>query len=136
MTTLKMIKGRIRRKLVKELSGDNYISGDEILESIPYLQQFSDEQFLFGIKDSVNKWTVLSVNKLFAQYHGDPFSITLNDDADKIHDFYGKEGHKHKVDVVLDEKQRIWMKSEALSYSIQNIVMHLQKLPDRAYLEP
>ena len=46
MITLDAVKLRIKRKKIKELAGECFVSSCEIKQKIPLLRVYSDEQFL------------------------------------------------------------------------------------------
>jgi hypothetical protein len=135
MITLNAANARIKRQQIEKQTGESYLSSSDIRDRVGYFQDDFDEQFLFGICDSPNKWTVLSVKKLYACYGGDPFYLVLNKDADKIHEYSRRAGRKDFIDVELADGRKIWMKTVGLSCSIQNIILMLQELPDNAHLE-
>ena len=135
MITLSAVNARIKRQKIEEGAGDSYLSPADVLDRIGWFRRDFDEQFLFGIYDHPNKWTVLSVNKLYACYGGDPFYLALNKDADKIDEYSRRAGRKDFIDVELAEGRKIWMKTVGLSCSIRNIILMLTKLPDNAHLE-
>ena len=135
MITLNAVNARIKRKKIEEEAGDSYLSPSDIRDRIGYLREHCDEQCLFGIYDSPNKWTVLSVKKLYACYGGDPFYLVLNKDAEKIHGYSRRAGRKDFIDVELADGRKIWMKTVGLSCSIQNMILMLQNLPDGVHLE-
>jgi hypothetical protein len=135
MITLNAVNARIKRKKMEEEAGESYLSPSDIRDHIGYLREHFDEQFLFGIYDSPNKWTVLSVKRLYACYGGDPFYLVLNKDAEKIDEYSSRAGRKDFIDVELADGRKIWMKTVGLSCTIRNIILMLEKLPDNAHLE-
>lgn len=136
MITLSVAQARIRRAGIQELAGDCFLSAEEILETIGHLDEFKEEQLLFGVYSSSSRWTVLTVRKLLFCFDEEPQALILNRDAEEIHRFYGTAGNKHAVDTVLLDGRKIWMKSVGLSSGIQNIVLMLQRLPDEVVLLP
>jgi len=135
MITLNAVNARIKRKKIEEEAGESYLSPPDIRDRIGYLREHFDEQFLFGIYDSPNKWTVLSVKRLYACYGGDPFYLVLNKDAEEIHEYSSRAGRKDFIDVELADGRKIWMKTVGLSCAIRNIILMLENLPDNAHLE-
>jgi len=125
----------MRRKKIEEIAGDSFVDAESISTRIPYLAQFSDEQFLFGIYQSRDVWTVLSVRYLFASYGGAPFRLQINERSREVHEYVGRAGTKHVSDVVLADGASVWMKSVAMSCLFQNMLLMLEKLPDEAVLK-
>jgi hypothetical protein len=137
MITLNAANARIERQQIEKQAGESYLSPSDIRDRIGYFQEDCDEQFLFGIYYSPNKWTILSVKKLYACYGGDPFYLVfvLNKDAEKVDEYSRRAGRKDFIDVELADGRKIWMKTVGLSCSIRNIILMLQELPDNAHLE-
>jgi len=61
MITLNAVHARIGRQKIQEFSGDNFLHRKDILKTIPCLEKYASEQFLFGIYENQEKWTVVSV---------------------------------------------------------------------------
>ena len=135
MITLNAVNARIKRKQIEKQAGESYLSPSDIRDRIGYFGEHFDEQFLLGIYDSTNKWTVLSVKRLYACYGGDPFYLVFNKDAEKIDEYSRRAGRKDFIDVELADGRKIWMKTVGLSCSIRNIILMLEELPDNAHLE-
>ncbi len=128
MITLNVVEARMRRQKICEREVENYLHKDNIIDKIPYLRKFKEEQFLFGIYQSPTKWTVLSVGFLFAAYNDEPFALEITEHADKIHNYFAN-GNKFKSDALLDTGQRIWMQSPGMHCTFQNMLLMLQELP-------
>jgi len=135
MITLNAANARIKRQNIEKQAGESYLSPSDIRDRIVYFREDFHEQFLFGIYDTPNRWTVLSVKKLYACYDGDPFYLVLNKKAKEIHEYSRRAGRKDYIDVELADGRKIWMKTVGLSCSIQNIILMLEQLPDNAHLE-
>jgi hypothetical protein len=135
MITLNAANARIKRQKTEKQAGESYLSSSDIRDRIDYFREDFDEQFLFGIYDSPNKWTVLSVRKLYACYGSDPFYLVLNKDTEEIDEYARNVGRKHFIDWELASWRKILMKTVGLSCSIRNIILMLEKLPDNAHLE-
>lgn len=135
MITLSVVKARMKRKRVKEIAGESFIAPERIVALIPFLEEFRNEQFLFGIYNSPKVWTVLSVRRLFGCYNGPPFSLIINKRAREVHNYVERAETKHVVDVVLNDGNRVWMKSVGMSCLFQNMLLMLQDLPDNVVLE-
>ena len=135
MITLNAVNARIKRKKIEKQAGESYLPSSDIRDRIGYFREVFDEQFLFGIYDSPNKWTVLSVRRLYACYGGEPFYLVLNKDTEEIDEHARNVGRKDFIDWELPGGRKIWMKTVGLSCSIRNIILMLEKLPDNAYLE-
>src|SRR5215831_7668187 len=135
MITLNAVNARIKRQNIERQAGKSYLSQSDIRDRIVYFREDFNEQFLFGIYDSPNKWTVMSVRKLYACYDGDPFYLVLNKESEKIHEYSWRAGRKDFIDVELADGRKIWMKTVGLSCSIQNMILMLQNLPDGVHLE-
>ena len=106
---------------------------ESIVSRIPTLGEYSDQQYLFGIYDTEHTWTVLSITSLYASYKQTQVTLSLENEAYKLHDYFGQGGNKLKSTVELTGGARIWMHSVEVSCGIQNIILLLQKLPSRAY---
>jgi len=57
MITLNAVNARIKRQQIEKQAGESYLSPSDIRDRVGYFQKDFDEQFLFGIYDSPNKWT-------------------------------------------------------------------------------
>ena len=130
MLTLNAVFARIKRNKIEEFAGKSFLHRDKIVQKIPFLKPYKDEQFLFGIFESETKWTVLSVNFLFASYAEECVNLRLDTEADKIFHFLSeKDDNAFSSDVWLSDGTRIWMKSPEFCSLILNMVLMLKKVP-------
>jgi len=130
MLTLNAVFARMKRNKIKEFAGNSYLHSDEIMQKIPFLKAHKDEQFLFGIFESETKWTVLSVNFLFAAYGKERAILRLDTEANKIFNFLSdEEDNAFFSDVWLTDGTRIWMKSPEFCSLVLNLVLMLEKVP-------
>ena len=135
LISLNAVEARIKRQKIREFSGDSYLEKESIVSRISTLGAYSDQQYLFGIYDSEDTWTVLSVTSLYASYKQKQVTLNLVNEAYKNHDYFGQDGNKLKSTVELTGGARIWMHSVEVSCGIQNIILLLQKLPPRPRLK-
>ncbi len=130
MISVNEVHARIRRKKIREHAGANFVEPFDIINRIPCLSQFGDELFLFGIHESIEKWTVLSLKNLFGCYKGQLSRISLKEGANEVHDYFGREGNKYASDIDFNDGRKIWMMSPEVSSGFQNIILMLQVFPD------
>lgn len=135
MITLDAVKLRIKRKKIKELAGECFVSSCEIKQKIPLLRVYSDEQFLFGFFCDEQKWTVISVRHVYFCFGREMEVLELSEDFGLIDEFYRHEGTKEKVDIELSDGRTIWLKNLALSFATHNILLMLKKLPQATVLK-
>ncbi len=135
MITLNAVHARMRRQKIEEFAGTNYVPGSDVLKKVPYLQKVAGEQFLFGIYCSEKKWTVLSVNYLYAAYDGQYSILRLDTETQTIFRYFSDESDfcEH---VSLKDGRRIWMKSPEFASLMLNLMMMLEKVPCGTALEP
>lgn len=124
----------MRRQKIEEFAGTNYVPASDVLSKIPYLQEFADEQFLFGIYDSEQRWTVLSVNNLYAAYDGQYSILRLDKETQTFFRYFADESD-FSEHAFLRDGRRIWMKSSELSSLMLNLMMMLEKVPCGTALE-
>ena len=60
MISLNVAMARVKRQRIEEFAHESYIKSEDIFDSIPFLQEFGEEQFLFGIFQSEIRWTAIS----------------------------------------------------------------------------
>ena len=135
MITLNVAYARMKRQKIEEFAGNCFLHRDNIVEKIPYLQAHKKQQFLFGIYNSETKWTVLSVNFLYAAYEDKITTLRLDTETDKIYNYFSIEENDFSSDICLKDGRCIWMKSQALSSLILNIMLMLEKIPCGTVLE-
>lgn len=133
MITLNAACARIRRQKIEEHAGNSFLHPDDILKEIPYLAKYKDQQFLFGIYSSASRWTVISVNYLYAAYDGEMAIVRLDTETDKIYKYFSVNAFSSEIH--LTDGRRIWMKSPELSSLILNVLQMLQKVPCGTILE-
>ena len=130
MLTLNAVYARMKRNKIEDKAGSNFLHRDEIVQRIPLLKAYKDEQFLFGIIESKTKWTALSVNFLFAAYGDKRAILRLDAESNNIFHFLSdKEDNTFSSDIWLSDGTRIWMKSPELCSLILNVVLMLEKVP-------
>jgi hypothetical protein len=130
MITIDIIEARIRRKRIKQNSGDNFIDRDRVLAELPALATYGDQQFLFAIRKTDKIWVALSVRHLFYSYDGEVKRLDVRTESNLVHRFFSSEGNKFAHEVILPDHGRIWMHSDKVSSGIQNIMLLLEDLPD------
>ena len=135
MISLGIIGARVKRQKISEQTGVQFIPREEVMHKIKALREFTGRQFLFGIFESDNKWTALSVDSVIGCYDGALSELNIQTEAEIFHDFFGQDGGKYKSDVFLNDGRKFWMKSVGISCSFQNILLMLQKLPEDAILD-
>jgi len=133
MITLASVYARMKRQKIEEFASGCFLHRDDIIEKIPHLKAHKDQQFLFGIYNSEKKWTVLSVNFLYAAYENDWTALRLDTETDKIYNYFSE--NDFSSDVQLKDGRRIWMKSPELSSLVLNIMLMLKKIPCGTLLE-
>ncbi|MGD8914071.1 MAG: hypothetical protein PVI97_15985 [Candidatus Thiodiazotropha sp.] len=133
MITLNAAYARIKRQKIEEFAGDCFLHRDDVIEKIPDLQAYKNQQFLFGIYYSETKWIVLSVNYLYAAYESDLTILRLDTETDKIYNYF--KINDFSSDIHLKDGRRIWMKSPDLSSLVLNVMLMLQKIPCGTVLE-
>jgi hypothetical protein len=135
MITLNVAYARIKRQKIEKFAGGCFLHRDDVIEKIPYLQAYNDQQFLFGIYNSEKKWTVLSVNYLYAVYENGLTTLRLDTETDKVYKYFSIEGNDFSSDLHLEDGRCIWMKSPELSSLILNVMLMLKKIPCGTVLE-
>ncbi|HHL43968.1 MAG TPA: hypothetical protein ENJ42_10140 [Hellea balneolensis] len=130
MLTLNAVYARMKRNNIEDCAGDSFLHREEIVQRIPFLKAYKNEQFLFGIYKNEAKWTVLSVNFLFASFDEDQAILRLDTDANKIFHFLSeKDDNQFSSAVWLSDGTHIWMKSPECCSLILNMVLMLKKVP-------
>ncbi len=129
MITLNVAYARMKRQKIEEFSGECFLHCDDVVEKIPRLQAYKDQQFLFGIYNSEKEWTALSVNFLYAAYEDELSTLRLDTETDKIFDYFSIEDNDFSSDIQLKDGRRIWMKSPDLASLVLNIMLMLKEVP-------
>ncbi|MCO7225789.1 hypothetical protein [Pleionea sp. CnH1-48] len=127
MITLNAVFARMRRQKIEEFSGEFFLCGDDVIETIPSLRRYEEQQFLFGIYFSEERWTILSVNYLYALCDKRFSTLRLDEEADIVCNYFCNNDFSSEVH--LDDGRSIWMKSPELSSLILNLMLMLKKVP-------
>lgn len=135
MITLNAVQARIRRQKIELLAGNSYVPASNVASKIPYLHKASRKQFLFGIFDSEQRWTALSVSHLYAAYDTRYSTLQLDAETQTIFRYFSEESDFCES-VFLRDGRCIWMGSAELSSQILNLMLMLEKIPCGTVLEP
>lgn len=127
MITLSSVYARVKRQKIEEFAGEYFLSRNDIVEKIPSMNSHKDQQFLFGVYHSENKWTVLSVNFLYAACDSGFTTLRLDTDTNTIYNHFIE--NDFSGDIHLKDGRHIWMKSPELSSLILNIMLMLKTIP-------
>ena len=127
MISLNFALARAERKGIEKFAGEHFLPRDSILEKIPYLRTHKDQQFLFGIYDSGEKWTVLSVCYLYASYDGQLATLRIDNETSSVFKYYRENDFSDNAN--FDDGRQIWMGSPELSQQILNVMLMLEKIP-------
>lgn len=133
MITLNAAYARMKRQKIEEFAGNHYLHRDDILSKIPKLRPVNDQQFLFGIYSSEEKWTVLSVNFIYACYDKKLSMLQLDIQTDQIYGYFSE--NDFAADVHLSDGRSFWLKSSDFSQLFLNIILMLKKVPCGVLLE-
>lgn len=128
MITMSAVFARMKRQKIEEFAGSCFLHREDVVEKIPSLQAYGEQQFLFGIYSS-EKWTVLSVNYLYAAFKNSHAILRLDTETDKIFDYFSVEDNEFSSDIHLQDGRCIWMKSPELCQLVLNIMLMLKKVP-------
>ena len=126
MISLNAAHARVRRQKIEEFSGEYYIPPEAVLDVMPFLNEYKEQQFLFGIYESEQKWTVLSVNFLFSKNGNEISTLRLDTGTSEVFSFF--QANDFASDIRLKGGRELWFMSQELSSLILNIMLMLQKV--------
>lgn len=129
MITLNAAQARIKRQKIEQFAGSSFLPQSEILDRIPQLRNHAEQQFMFGIYDTKTRWTVLSVNFLFAAFGNKQSSLQLDVDTRKVFNHFSSGGNDFSSEFILPDGRQVWMKSAELCSLILNVMLMLEKVP-------
>ena len=129
MITMNVAFARMKRQKIEEFSEQNYIPASEIVDKIPGLVEYSDQQFLFAIYDHPERWTAFSVNYVFSVCEGQFSILQMDTETDLIYKYFSIEDNNFASHVYLKDGRKIWMKSESLCALVLNVMLMLQHVP-------
>ncbi|MGU3401540.1 hypothetical protein ACLBWS_17710 [Brucellaceae bacterium D45D] len=132
MLTLDAVFARIHRNKLEDIAGDCFLNNEEIIRRIPSLKRHSSAQWLFGIYEDEQKWTVISVNKIFFRYKSTPQCISVENSTKSIFKHFSFNNFNDTA--VLDDGRIIWVQSESFAQVFLNILLMLERLPRGAKL--
>ena len=129
MITMNVAFARMKRQKIEKFSERNYIPASDIVDKIPVLAEYSEQQFLFAIYDNPERWTAFSVNYVFSVCEGQFSILQMDTEMELIYKYFTIEDNDFASHVYLKDGRKIWMKSDDLCSLVVNVMLMLQHVP-------
>lgn len=127
MVSLNAVYARISRNKIEPIAGEIFVHRDSVLETIPEVREYKDQQILFGLKNGDRQWTVISVNYIYSKIDGELSVFQIDDDHGKLWDYFSNNDFS---DLVKFEDGRVlWLGSSSVCQLILNLTLLLERVP-------